>query len=230
MAQPALLYCTVRTTLKAAGTAIVLCAVFIPAAAQVSTTNYVWADLDAGITRRHTTYSALLSLRSENNGSHLYQRRIQFGASRMLPRQVAIGANYVFITSRSAGDPNVFLEHRWRVYAIPRVRTVAGITISDRNMVEFRRISGVLSYRYRNRLQVERHFGRERYSLTPYIGLEPIYDTRWKSWNKQPDACLGVLHPFSRHVSMDLFYRRQADSRPNLYLHNIVSATLRLRY
>jgi hypothetical protein len=230
MAQTALLYCTVRATLKAAGTAIVLCALFIPAAAQVPTTNYVWTDLDAGITRHQTTFSALLSLRSENNGSHLYQRRIQFGASRMLPRQVAIGANYVFSTSHSVGEAKGSIEHRWRIYAIPRVRTVAGITVSDRNMFEFRRISGVLSYRYRNRLRVERPFGRERYSLTPYISLEPIYDTRWNSWNKQPEACLGVLHPFSQHVSMDLFYKRQADSRPSPYLHNIASATLRFRY
>ena len=212
------------------GIAIFVCLLAAPGTAQVARDNYIWPDLDLTVLRHQTTFSGAFGLRAENNGSHVYQRRVQIGVSRMLHRRVSIGTRYLFSTSHPAEHSTMSDEHRWSIYASPWIHTKAGIVITDRNMVEFREIDGVLSYRYRNRLRIEHGFGHTAYRLTPYASLEPVYDTRWDKWSSQPRAALGVIHPFSEHVALDLSYMHQADSMPSPYRRNIVFAVLRLRY
>ncbi len=225
-----LLYCGVQAIVRIFGIVIVVCGLVVPGTAQVVHNNYVWSAVEVSLFRHQTTFSGMLALRAEDSGSHLYQRRLELGAARLLKQRVWIGANYLFSSTRAAGRSEVVPEDRWSLYATPRIRAKGGIVISDRNMVEFRRISGVLSYRYRNRLQVEHRFGNRASALTPYAALEPVYDTRYEKWYGQPRALLGVIHPFSEHLDVNLFYMHEADSKPYPYRYNVVSAALRLHY
>jgi hypothetical protein len=200
------------------------------ASAQMLRDTQFRPSIDVSLFRHGTTFSASLGARTENNVSHLFQNRVAVGASRQLMGWMSMGARYMISTSRSSGQTDARLENRWSLYATPRLRTWRGLVLSDRNMLEFRRISGELSFRYRNEFQVERRFGHQGFQFSPYLSLEPIYDTRYGKWNRQPRASVGVAHPFSEHVSIDVSYMRQVESRPNSHLDNNISTVLQFRY
>jgi hypothetical protein len=52
------------------------------------------------------------------------------------------------------------------------------VLVSDRSRMDLRSIEGTFSWRYRNRLTVEREFSAGRFRFTPYARGEIYYDSR----------------------------------------------------
>ena len=65
---------------------------------------------------------------------------------------VRIGYRYIFPYSGDASP-----EHRGVLEATGRYPLALGVLVSDRNRLDLRSIDGVFSWRYRNRLTVERN-------------------------------------------------------------------------
>jgi len=117
-----------------------------------------------------------------------------------------------------------FREHRFLTEQTLKKLLPGKLLLSESNREDFRFLSGVFSFRYRNRVQIEREFqvfrGR---TMTPYVSGAISYDTRYDIWNRNRFAVglMTSLRPgplrkmllIKRQVILDLYYLHQNDSR-----------------
>lgn len=161
----------------------------------------------------------------------------QFGAHLdYIPNEhVILRTGYRF--GSSVGDSESFKEHRFLTEQTFRTLLPGGLLLSDRNREDFRFVDGDFSFRYRNRVTVEREFHLfRRRSITPYVSGEIFYDSRYDIWNRNRYA-VGIqtslrrgpvrklLSP-KRQVIFDLYFMRQNDSRTDPAHVNALGAAL----
>lgn len=115
------------------------------------------------------------------------------------------------------------------------------ILLSDRNREDFRFVNGKFSFRYRNRVTLEREFRLFKRSVTPYGSVEVFYDSRFEVWNrnrltagmqiqvKRGFPWLRELQP-RKQVILELYYTRQNDSRSQPNHVHAIGATLVLHF
>ena len=130
-----------------------------------------------------------------------------------------------------------FREHRLITEQTLRKLLPADFLLSDRNREDFRFINGDFSFRYRNRVTIERELpvfkGR---NITPYVSGEIFYDTRFDVWNRNRMA-VGIQHTLlrgplqkmllhKRQVVLDLYFMKQNDSRSQTSHVKAVGASL----
>lgn len=136
---------------------------------------------------------------------------------------------------RSLGDDS-YREHRLLTEQTLRKLLPGDLLLSDRNREDFRFLKGDFSFRYRNRLTIEREFGLKRRTITPYVSGEVFYDTRYGIWNRnrfgagvqislRPGPLRKMVMP-KRQVILDLYYLRQNDSRSDTQHVNAIGAAL----
>ena len=88
-------------------------------------------------------------------------------------------------------DDDSYREHRLLTDQTLRKLLPGKLLLSDRNQEEFRFLKGDFSFRYRNRVTIEREFRLKRRTITPYVSGEIFYDTRYDIWNRNRMA-VGV--------------------------------------
>ena len=138
----------------------------------------------------------------------------------------------------SVGDSDdPFKEHRLLTEQTLRKMLPGDLLLSDRNREDFRFVNGDFSFRYRNRVTIERevHLFKER-TITPYASAEIFYDTRYNAWHRQRFAVgfqqslrRGPLRRMllpKRQVILDLYYMRQNDTRSETQHVNGIGAAL----
>lgn len=148
------------------------------------------------------------------------------------------GYRYVFSL-----DNGSHKEHRILLEQTLRLPLPAKILLSDRNREELRIINGDGSFRYRNRVTLEREFHAKFIKITPYVAGELFYDTRFDVFNrnrmtvgiqfpifKRLEAFRDHLHLPRNSASLDLYYTRQNDSRSSPNHVNAAGATLVLSF
>ena len=99
----------------------------------------------------------------------------------------------------SVGDSDdPFKEHRLLTEQTLRKMLPGELLLSDRNREDFRFVNGDFSFRYRNRVTIERevHLFKGR-TITPYASAEIFYDTRHNAWNRNRFA-IGVQQSLRR--------------------------------
>jgi hypothetical protein len=150
-------------------------------------------------------------------------------------KRVILRTGYRFGSSLGSNDP--FKEHRLLTEQTLRHLLPGDLLLSDRNREDFRFVNGDFSFRYRNRVTLERevHLFKER-SITPYVSGEIFYDTRFNTWNRnrfgvgvQQSLLRGPLRKLllpERQVILDLYYMRQNDSRSDIQHVNAIGAAL----
>ena len=149
-------------------------------------------------------------------------------------KRLVLRAGYRYRFSLAETVP--FREHRPILEQTYREQLPLGILLSDRNRQEFRIINGDFSFRYRNRLMLEREFLLPGRSLTPYGSVEVYHDSRFHVWNRtrltagvqiQLRRALPVLRLVTprKQVILDVYYTKQNDSRSQPHhLHAIGTA------
>lgn len=124
----------------------------------------------------------------------------------------------------AVGDNDPFEEHRIISEQTLRKLLPGDLLLTDRNREEFRFVNGDFSFRYRNRITIEREIrlfkGR---TITPYVSGEIFYDTRFDIWNRnrlragvQVSLRQGKLRKMllpHRQVILEIYFLRQNDSR-----------------
>jgi len=137
---------------------------------------------------------------------------VDLDATRRALVSIRIGYKYKL----AFDEPRPVHENRPHAEFTTRKVFIGNILVSNRALWEFRLISGSpYSWRYRNRLQVEKDLRLNRYSFTCYLAGEPFYNSGKSSWN-QFRFSTGVVLPVGRRLAVEPYYLRQIinDSEP----------------
>ena len=120
-------------------------------------------------------------------------------------------------------------EDRYFVDVTPRFPLPKGFTLLDRNRGEVRDISDQVSWRYRNRLQIEKALSWYEHELTPYFASEFHYESRYHAWNRKM-MWAGTRVPISKHVTLDWHYARTWDARARPGYWHLIGIMTRLEF
>ena len=140
-------------------------------------------------------------------------------------RPLVLETGYRIITA-----PNSPAENRWLSAVTFHLPFVAGIVLSDRNRVDLDWKSGAFTWRYRNKLTVERTVSISSYHLIPYLAAEAFYESQYSKWSTT-DLYAGSLFPVGKIVQFDLYYEHENNTgkSPNRQ-DNFIGLALRLYF
>jgi hypothetical protein len=115
---------------------------------------------------------------------------------------------YRYIRPYTGDSPD---EQRGVVEATARYPLGGGVLVSDRNRMDLRFIGGDYSWRYRNRLTVEREFSFGRIRVNPYVRAEVYYDSRFNKCSRTA-LTAGSTFPITGHFELESYYEHQNDT------------------
>jgi len=89
-------------------------------------------------------------------------------------------------------------------YPVARI----GLLLSDRNRADLDWKAGTFTWRYRNRIQLERTVKVRSYHLSPYASAEFYYESLYDKWS---DTAIyaGSLFPIGKHFELNPYYEHQ---------------------
>ena len=211
-------------------------------AQEPTTRKEFWPEIDVYITvkprvRLYLTGTVSKSVEDgELRNAQGYEGQIGVHVDYIPNKHVILRTGYRYGTSvGSNSEP--FKEHRLLTEQTLRQLLPGDLLLSDRNREDFRFLNGDFSFRYRNRVTLERevHLFKGR-TITPYVSGEIFYDTRYNTWNRnrfavgvQQSLLRGPLRKMllpKRQVTVDLYYMRQNDSRSDTQHVNAIGAAL----
>jgi hypothetical protein len=109
-------------------------------------------------------------------------------------------AGYRYITAPGAPP-----ENRMITAATFNFPLQAGFFVSDRNRADLDWKNGGFTWRYRNKLTLERTFAIRSYHLIPYLAAEPFYESNYHKWSTT-SLYAGCLFPVGKHVEFNAYY------------------------
>ncbi len=115
-------------------------------------------------------------------------------------RFLVLEAGYRYVTA-----PNEPPENRMITAVTLHFPLAAEFRISDRNRADLDWKNGVFTYRYRNKLTVERTFEIHSYHFIPYVAVEPFYESQYNKWSTT-SLYAGSLFPIGKHVEFNPYY------------------------
>lgn len=130
-------------------------------------------------------------------------------------RVFAVAVGYRYLPSPSAPPTN-----RLRLDTTSNLPLKAGLMISDRNRFDLDWQNRQLTWRYRNKLVIERTVRIVSYHPRPYVAVEPFYESRYGKWSTTA-LYAGCLFPVGKHVQFDSYYEHQNNTgkSPNQQLN-----------
>jgi hypothetical protein len=118
-----------------------------------------------------------------------------------------------YLYARGIGSrQDEYLEHSVVAEAHIRLNITEYLLLSDRNRFEGRRINGEGSWRYRNRVRLERLTRTAFLPVNPYLSFEVLYDERVETFNRLRTTA-GIEWNLSGTFVLDTYYMYQSDSR-----------------
>jgi Protein of unknown function (DUF2490) len=211
-------------------------------AQQPMTRNEFWPEIDVYINVKPKVRLYLIATVSKSvedgelRNAKGFEAQIGVHVDYIPNQHLILRTGYRFGTSMgSNSDP--FEEHRLLTEQTLRKLLPGELLLSDRNREDFRFVNGDFSFRYRNRVTIEREFNLfKQRNITPYVSGEIFYDTRYHTWNRnrltagvQTSLRRGPIRKMllpKRQVILDLYYLRQNDSRSEIQHVNGIGAAL----
>lgn len=168
------------------------------------------------------------SFRVGRNITHLVDERIGGGFTFKPSKFISVTPSYLYIAQRPLKNIKRY-ENRF-VFAINFSKNVRKILLADRNQFERRFLnSRKNTWRYRNRIQIERNFITNNFKYSLYFSNEISYDSATKGWTRNR-ALVGFTHRFNQKLLLDIFGGRQFDGRSRPGNWNIVGSILRINF
>jgi hypothetical protein len=126
-------------------------------------------------------------------------------------RALVLEAGYRYIN-----EPNAPTENRMVLAVTSHFPLKAGFLISDRNRADLDWKKGVFTWRYRNRLTLERTFSIRSYHLIPYVSAELFYESQYSKISTT-SIYVGSLFPVGKHVEFNPYYEHDnnTNKHPN---------------
>jgi hypothetical protein len=133
------------------------------------------------------------------------------------PRALVFETGY-----RSVTAPNALPINRMEDVLTLHFPLKAGFLISDRNRADLDWTSESFTWRYRNKLTIERTVAVHSYHLIPYVAAEPYYVEKYHKWSTT-DLYAGCLFPIGSHVQFNAYYEHENNTgkRPNQQVNDI---------
>jgi hypothetical protein len=150
------------------------------------------------------------------------------GFTYKLNKYLQFAPSYTYIVNRPSQNRNAY-ENRINLPVTVISSKISGFTISDRNLFERRWRKLVNSWRYRNRLQIERTFKPKGFEFRIFASDEVFYDFLAKSWVRNRFS-IGVGKPITKQLSFDVYYLRQNDGRSRPGNLHVIGTGLRIRF
>ena len=123
---------------------------------------------------------------------------------------------------RIISAPNTPSENRALEAVTGHLPLFASILLADRNRADLDWKAGAFTWRYRNRVTLERTLRIHSYHFIPYVAAEPFYESQYHKWSAT-DLYVGSLFPIHRHVQLNAYYEHENDTgkSPNRQNHYI---------
>lgn len=118
-------------------------------------------------------------------------------------RYLLLSFGYRYVPTRDRPPTNRIL-----LVATPRLPLKAKVVASDRNRGELNFSNGDLTWRYRNRLQLEREVTIRSYRPTPFANVEVYYDSRFQKWSSTAIEA-GCQFLIRKHSEIEFYYEHQ---------------------
>jgi hypothetical protein len=132
-------------------------------------------------------------------------------------RPLVLEVGYRYITA-----PNADPENRFLAGVTFHLPMKGSFLITDRNRAELDWKGGEFTWRYRNKLTLERTFAIYSYHLIPYVAAEPFYESQYSKWSTT-SLYAGCLLPVGRHVQFNPYYEHDNNTgkKPNEQVNSI---------
>ena len=126
-------------------------------------------------------------------------------------RFLVLESGYLYLTA-----PNAPSDNRMLLVTTSHFPLKAGFLISDRNRADLDWKGGSFTWRYRNKLEMERTVAIRSYHLIPYVASESYYVMQYSKWSTTA-LYAGCLFPVGSHVQFDSYYEHENNTgkRPN---------------
>jgi hypothetical protein len=126
-------------------------------------------------------------------------------------RALVMEVGYRYITAPSAQP-----ENRMILAATSNLPMKTDISLTDRNRADLDWKSGKFTWRYRNKLTVDRTFAIHSYHVIPYVAAELFYESQYDKISTT-SLYAGGLFPVGKHVEFNVYYQHDNDTgnRPN---------------
>jgi len=118
-------------------------------------------------------------------------------------RFLVLETGYRYITA-----PDAHPENRMLTVATLNLSLSAGFHLSDRNRADLDWKNGIFTWRYRNKLTIDRTFAIYSYHLIPYVAAEPYYESQYGKWSTTA-LYAGSLFPVGKHVQFNAYYEHE---------------------
>jgi hypothetical protein len=107
-----------------------------------------------------------------------------------------------------------------------------GLMFTNRNRIDLRNFDGedTLSWRYRNRSQLEKPFTIFDHTITGFVSYEMYYDSRYNRWGQRHRYIAGVSVPIKEWLSVDVFYGYHIESKPKYQTGGAVGIAIGLYF
>ncbi len=194
--------------------AFLVCFACLPARAQE--TEFL-PEIDAHLTLNHT-FRTYLQLKDDRDGGdptqflvgpslQLYLKPLlrlknvnTFDLDDSKSRLLVLETGYRYITAPDAAGESRLIEAATFNFPLQ-----AGFFVSDRNRFELDWKNSVFSWRYRNKLTVDRTVVIHSYHFIPYVAAEPFYESQYGKWSTT-SLYAGFLWPIGKHVQFNTYY------------------------
>jgi hypothetical protein len=145
------------------------------------------------------------------------QKLIRHDADDAKTRLILLSFGYRYLPSPDAPTTNRIL-----MVATPRFPLKSKIIVSDRNRGELNFSNGDLTWRYRNRLQLEREISIRSYHPSPYANVEVYYDSKYQKWSSTAIE-VGCQFPIRKNTQIDFYYEHENNTgkAPNQQVNSI---------
>ena len=98
----------------------------------------------------------------------------------------------------------------------------AGFSLSDRNRADLDWKSGIFTWRYRNKLTVDRTLAIHSYHFIPYVAVEPFYESQYSKLSTT-SLYAGSLFPVGKHVQFNTYFEHDNNTgkHPNRQVNSV---------
>jgi hypothetical protein len=132
-------------------------------------------------------------------------------------RLLVLEVGYRYITA-----PDAPSENRMQVAVTSNFPLKAGLSLSDRNRADLDWKSGIFTWRYRNKLTLDRTFAIRSYHFIPYVAAEPFYESQYSKWSTT-SLYAGSLFPVGKHVQFNTYFEHDNNTgkHPNRQVNSV---------